>query len=148
MANSKVSAFFSLLLVFVSGCVVGAVGFRVYNTSTAVTARPQNGQPRMNPDDVKKQLIAETAKEVHLTDAQVVKLGQIYDGTREKFMELSRKRNADGRAIWDEQIKEIEDMLTPEQRPLYQQLRERRDKERQEMEKRRGHKGPGEIRKD
>ena len=57
MANTKLSAFFSLLLVFCSGAVLGILGYRIYNTPS----RP------IPPDVRRKQLIEETTREVKLT---------------------------------------------------------------------------------
>jgi hypothetical protein len=143
MANSKLSAFFSLLLVFCSGAVVGVFSYRVYNTSVAPPARPAE----RSPEDARKALIAEMTREVRLDDQQVAKLGQIYDDTRERFTDVNKNRSTEFRTIWDDQIKQIKDMLRPDQVPLYDALRVRKDAERDAERKKRGRKGgiqPGE----
>ena len=72
MANTKLSAFLSLLLVFCSGAVVGVFGYRVYSTSKVVVApRPAEKQ---DPEVRRKQLIDEMTREVKLDPEQVVKL--------------------------------------------------------------------------
>ena len=150
MANSKLSAFFSLLLVFISGAVVGVVGYRVYNTSVAPQPRPFD-RKMPDPAEVKRQLIDEMKHEVRLDDQQVKQLEQIYESTRERFDDLNKKRNVDAHAIWDDQINQIKQMLRPEQVPLYEKLRARKEAEREEERKRRAaRKGglPGDIRKD
>ena len=134
MANTKLSAFFSLLLVFCSGAVVGVFGYRVYNTSIAPPARPPGKQ---DPAEIRKQLIAEMTREVRLDELQVVQLGHIYDETKERFDELTKKRNTEARAIWDDQIQQIEKMLRPVQIPLYEKLRARKEAEREAERKRR-----------
>jgi hypothetical protein len=135
MANSKLSAFFSLLLVFCSGAVVGAIGYRVYNTSIAPPARPAG--KNQDPADIRKQLIAEMTREVRLDAQQVTRLGQIYDDTKVRFDDLTKKRNSEARDIWNEQIEEIKKMLRADQVPLYEKLRARKEAERDADRKRR-----------
>ena len=142
MANTRLSAFFSLLLVFASGVIVGVFGYRVYRTS--VDPPPRQAQTRPDPEEFRRHLIDETRQAVQLDDAQVVKLGQIYDRTRDKFNENRQKADVENRAIWNEQTTEIEAMLRPEQLPLFKSLREKRDRDRKNR-----HKGTGDgIRKD
>lgn len=136
MANTKLSAFFSLLLVFCSGGAVGAFGYRVYNTSVAPA--PRAAEKRMDPEDYRKHLIEEMRLEVHLDDQQVIKLGQIYDGTRERFNEFNKTRNTEARAIWNDQIAEIKALLRPDQIPLYEKLRIKKDAEREANDRKRG----------
>jgi hypothetical protein len=130
MANTKVSAFLSLLLVFCSGAVVGVFGYRVYNTSRVVaTLRPQEKQ---DPEVRRKQLIDETTRELKLDPDQVVKLGKAYDDTRVQFLDLRKKMNAESRTIWDEQIAQIKAFLRPDQVALYEQVRARKEAERKQ----------------
>ena len=69
MPNSRLSAFLSLLLVFVSGSVVGGFAYRLYST-TNIAATPNNkGMDRKGPPDpeaIRKARIAEIAKAVQL----------------------------------------------------------------------------------
>jgi hypothetical protein len=46
--------------------------------------------------------------------------------------------NAKGKAIWKDQVDQVNAILTPEQRPLYQQLRDKHERDREAREKRRG----------
>src|ERR1017187_2952839 len=136
MANSKLSAFLSLLLVFCSGAVVGVFGYRFYNTSVA--ASPRSPEKKQDPEERRKQLIAETTRECQLNPDQVAKLGRIYDETRERFDELNKKRNADARAIWDDQIAQIKGFLQPNQIILYEKLRARKEAEREANDRKQG----------
>jgi len=133
MANSRLSAFFSLLLVFISGAVVGVFGYRAYTHSQSVTARAP--EKKQDPEDVRKQLIDEMAKEVRLDGQQVTQLGKIYDDTRERFNEFNKQRNAEARAIWEEQTARIKALLRPDQEPLYEALRARKEAERKARRK-------------
>jgi len=137
MANSKLSAFFSVLLVFFSGTVVGAFAYRAYNTGK-VAARPSEKQ---DPEVRRRQLIDEMARECKLDPDQVAKLGKIYDETRERFFQLHKDMNERSRQAWDDQIAQVKAILRPDQIPLYDSLRARHEAERAARHK-------GDIKKD
>lgn len=147
MANTKVSAFLSLLLVFASGIVVGGFGYRAYATKVSPSPRPAEKRP--SPEDFRNRAVSEMTREVHLDDQQVVKLRDIYDETRASFDEARAAENAKlrvaGQAIHDKQVEKIKAMLRPEQIPLYDALRARHEAERAARHK---GDGKGEIRKD
>jgi hypothetical protein len=128
MANTKLSAFFSLLLVFCSGIAVGVVGYRAYNTSVTPSAKAPEKRP--TPEEFRKHLIDEMTREVHLDDQQVALLKQIYEQTRVRFDEVNTKFAAEGQSIHDEQIDKIKKMLRPDQIPLYDALPTRHEAER------------------
>jgi len=136
MANTKLSAFLSLLLVFGSGIVVGVVGYRVY--SAAEPASISKGpQKKMPPEEFRKQLVDEMAKEVHLDDQQVAQLRQIYQDTDATFIhvrdDLNSKLHIQGAAIHEQQVEKIKAILRPDQIPLYDALRARREAERKKQ---------------
>ncbi len=134
MANTKLSAFLSILLVFASGLAVGVVGTRVYSSQLAPPARPPEKQ---SPEVRLKQLVDEMTREVHLNDQQVVELKQIYGETRASFDDARAKYNtqlhAEGQAIHDQQVEKIKNILRPEQIPLYDALRQRHEEARKKM---------------
>jgi hypothetical protein len=138
MANTRLSAFLSLLLVFCSGIAVGAVGYHVYNS-----------KKRPTPEEFRNHLVQEMTKEVHLDDQQVVALKQIYEDTRASFDEARARENAklhaEGQGIHDQQVEKIRQLLRPDQVPLYEALRARHEAERKKMQEQR-HKG--DIKKD
>jgi hypothetical protein len=137
MVKSRSSAILSVALVFLSGALVGAVANRLYmvttvsSTSASLPPRP----PDRNPEDVRKHLIAEMRTEVKLDDQQVKQLEQIYDGTRERFNELHKRLDAEGRAVRDKQTEAIKALLRPDQEPLYDQLRAKHEAERKARHK-------------
>jgi len=142
MAYSKLSAFFSLLAVFCSGLVVGVVGYRAYTAKVVISPRPgEKKQP--DPEEVRKQLIAQMTRDVNLDPDQVQKLGQVYDQTRERFHGVRKEYNDKSRAIWDDQIQQIRSFLRPDQIVLYDKLRAKREAEREENGKQGRRKGPG-----
>jgi hypothetical protein len=144
MPKSKLSAFFSLVLVFASGALVGAVGHRLYTVnpvSSGSAISPMPPRQKMDPEEARRRLIADMKLKVQLDEKQIVQLNHIYDQTKEQFDQLFKKRNADGRAIWEAQTERIRAILRPDQLPLYEQYRANREAERDAERKK--HRGPG-----
>ena len=136
MANTKLSAFFSLLLVFFSGVVVGGFAYRVYSTTAAVApSNPKGPEEKRDPEAIRKHNIDEMTQAVHLDPQQVVQAEKIYDHTREQFDQVSQKHNADVRAIFDDQVAQIKAMLRPDQLPLYEALHAKHEAERKARKK-------------
>jgi len=116
------------LLVFASGAVVGALGYRTYNPPVARTVNA--------PGDFRKQYMDESKARLNLTDAQVVQLGAILDDTLAQFSQARDRENQEIRRIRDEHIAKIRMMLTAEQLPKYEQLHaEREARQKQEQQK-------------
>jgi Spy/CpxP family protein refolding chaperone len=108
------------LLVFASGAVVGALGYRTYNPPVArSTSAP--------PGDYRKQYMDESKARLNLTDAQVVQLSAILDDTFAQFSQARERENEEIRKIRDEHIAKIRMMLTPEQLPKYEKLHAERE---------------------
>jgi hypothetical protein len=144
MLQSKTSAFVSLLLVFVSGGVVGTLVDRLYISTAPVVAHKQQ-QPPPDPEEVRKRIVNEMTKEVKLDDKQVQDFEKIMDDTREQWMQLSHKQNAEGQALRDSQVERIKAMLRPDQIPLYETLHAKHEAERKKKQQERDrehHKGP------
>jgi hypothetical protein len=136
MANTKLSAFFSLLLVFFSGVVVGGFAYHVYST-TAVQA-PSNSkgsEEKRDPEAIRRRNIDEMTQAVHLDPQQVGQLENIYDHTREQFEQVFQKRDAEARAIFDDQVAQIKAMLRPDQLPLYEALHAKHEADRKARKK-------------
>ena len=142
MANTKLSAFFSLLLVFFSGVVVGGFAYRVYSTTAAVApSNPKGPEEKRDPEAIRKHNIDEMTQAVHLDPQQVVQAEKIYDHTREQFEQVFQKRDTESRAIFEDQVAQIKAMLRPDQLPLYEALRARHDAERKARKKGSGSSG-------
>jgi hypothetical protein len=127
MPKTKLSALVSLLLVFASGILVGAVAYRLYMVRTVAMAPPT---PRPSPEEVRKRIVSEMRDRVKLDDQQVARLNQIYDRTRQDFDALHKKGSQESRALWDRQKEEIQAILRPDQIPLYEQYQKERDEQR------------------
>jgi hypothetical protein len=149
MPKSKLSAFLSLALVFLSGVLVGSVVHRLYEVKTVSSSPTSPNLPprRMDPEEARKHIVAETKERCKLDDQQVAELNKIYDQTREQFDALHKKANAETRALWDNQTERIKAILRPNQVPLFDQLRAEREAERHRRKQQQGPPGtPGDHR--
>jgi len=133
---TKFSAFFSLLVVFLSGAVVGALAHRLYMVNTVYTTG--NGGPapwrKTDPEEARKRIVADLKAKIHLDDQEVAGLNSVMDESREDFHKMRDRMNAEVRSLHDEQWQKFRAMLRPDQQPLYDQWRTERDNE---MRKRR-----------
>jgi|SRR5271165_2133106 len=131
MPKSKLSAFFSLLLVFFSGAVLGAFASRLYMVKSVLgTAVTQTPPRRPDPEEVLRQRLAEMRDQVKVDDRQLQQIEQIYHQTREQFDQLHKKMSAEGRTIDESQVAKIKSVLRPDQIPLYDQMRAHHEEER------------------
>ena len=129
MLKSKFSALLSLLLVFLSGVLVGGFAYRLYNVSVA--AGSQHGK-KADPEEARKHIVADMRDHVKLDAQQVDQLQQIFDQTRDQFHQMHDRMNAEGQAIHNGQIEKIKAILRADQLPLYEQWRAERDRERKQ----------------
>jgi len=144
MLKSKFSAAVSLLLVFLSGALIGAVGYRLYTVnSVSSTANTATVKPPPDPEEVRKRLISDMRTRLSLDDQQVTQLEKIYADTRQRFEGLHAKANAETRELWDNQTTQIRAILSKDQLAKYEQWRAERDAERKKNRQRFDQKGPG-----
>lgn len=131
----RLTVLLSLLAVFVSGVVVGALGYRLYMAKTvgAVSAQ-RSGSP--SPEEFRKRYVNELRERLHLDEQQVAELNAILDRAKQRHQALREKQKPEVKAIYEQQVDEIRAMLRPEQRPEFERFREEREKKRKEMEKR------------
>jgi Spy/CpxP family protein refolding chaperone len=113
---------FYFLLVFGSGAVVGALGYRTYNPPTARTINTP-----AQPGEWRKQYMEESKARLDLTDDQVSKLKAIMDETDARFRQAREQENQEIRQIRDEHIARVRMLLTPEQLPKYEKLHAERE---------------------
>lgn len=110
-----------LLLLFVSGAVVGVLGYRVYNPPAAKSA------PRVSPEEWRHQYLQEMKNRVGMSEDQLLRLNAILDETGSRFHDARARHNQELKQIREEQFKKVREILTPEQLPKYEQLRAERD---------------------
>jgi hypothetical protein len=121
MTRKNLPIAFYLLLVFVSGSVVGALGYRTYNPPTARTV---NAPPSQS--EFRRHYIDESRTRLGLSDDQVGKLTAILDETESRFGEARERENQEIRQIREEHFTRVRMILTPEQLPKYETLRKER----------------------
>ncbi len=137
-----------LLLVFVSGSLVGALGYRFYSGRTVATdvqARPP--RPAFDPVRARNRWIEPLQTRLKLSPDQVQKLNAIYDSTGRRFGDARKKAEAETRKIMDpemaalhkDQIAQIEALLDAGQLTEYRKMLEER---RKAMEKRKNNPRP------
>jgi hypothetical protein len=115
-----------LALLFLGGVVVGAFGHRLY-TLNSVNA---SVNPR-NPEEFRRRYVAEMRTRLKLTDDQVTRLGPVLDETRQRHRELMDKHRPEFKAIQDEQVRRIREILTDSQQAEYTRMLAEREKQRQ-----------------
>ncbi len=110
------------LLVFASGAVVGALGYRTYNPPTARTVNTP-----APPVDWRKQYMEESKARLDLTQDQVKQLSTIMDDTETRFRQARERENQEIRQIRDEHIAKVRMMLSADQLPKYEKLHAERE---------------------
>jgi hypothetical protein len=110
-----------LFLVFVSGGVVGALGYRIYKPPSA------SSNARMSPEEFRRQYLLEIKTRVNLTDDQLQKVNAILDETRSRFHDARDKHNQIVKQIGEEQRAKMRTILAPEQLPKAEQFWQDRD---------------------
>jgi hypothetical protein len=125
MRRSSLAAALYLALVFVSGIVVGAFGYKLYSGSSVSAT-----SPRKSPEEYKRHYLAEMQSRLTLTDAQLSKVSAILDETRDQYRLFRDTHKAEMQAILDAQVRGIKAVLSPEQRQEYEKMREERQKRR------------------
>jgi hypothetical protein len=115
-----------LALLFLGGVAVGVFGHRLY-TLNSVNA---SVNPR-NPEEFRRRYVAEMRTRLKLTDDQVARLGPVLDETRQRHRELMDKHRPEFKAIQDEQVRRIREILTDSQQAEYTRMLADREKQRQ-----------------
>jgi hypothetical protein len=110
-----------LFLVFVSGAVVGALGYRIYKPPSA------SSNARMSPEEFRRQYLLEIKTRVNLTDDQLQKVNAILDETRSRFHDARDRHNQIVKQIGEEQRAKMRTILAPEQLPKAEQFWQDRD---------------------
>ena len=112
-----------LFVVFVSGSVLGALGYRLYNPPTTKS----NAAPKLSPEEWRRQNIEEMRQKLNLTPDQVQKVNTVYDETHSRFESAHNTHNQVVKQIREDHVSKIRSLLTAEQLPKYEQLRAERE---------------------
>jgi hypothetical protein len=128
------STAFYILLVFLSGAVVGAFAHRLYMVNTVVSAKP---------DEVRHHILDEMRTRLSLSDDQVKQLNAIMDSTKARYHEVKERWDKQSKqaaqpelkAITEDQAGKIRAILSEPQRVEYEKYRAERQKRREQQRK-------------
>jgi len=111
-----------LVLVFLSGVLVGIFAYGLYNArSVSAKANP------CSPEAVRHRYTDEMKSRLSLRQDQMRELTTILDNTRGRFHALREKYHPEVQAIQDEQTDAIRKMLDSHQRAEYEKMRQERE---------------------
>jgi hypothetical protein len=131
MKRTTLSTAIYVLLVFLSGAVVGAFAHRLYVVNTVVSAKP---------DEVRHHILEEMRTRLSLSDVQVGQLNAIMDSTKARYHEVKERWEQQSRqaakpelkAITEDQAEKIKAILSEPQRAEYEKYRAERQKRREQ----------------
>jgi len=147
MPKSKASAFFSVLLVFLSGAAVGAVGYRLYAVKSVTGS----------PEDVRKLVVTSLRDKVKLDDQQFAQVQKIYEDQHDAFLKIDaeyhakvdpivdpifKAERAETRQLHEQAVAKIKAILRPDQVPLYEKWQADRQADRKRLQKQQQHDHP------
>src|SRR5438105_2620667 len=91
-----------VLLVFLSGAMVGVVGYRLYSAKSVIATQP-SAPPKMKPEEWRRHIIEEMRTRLKLNDEQVTKLQAAFDTTHERFTAYDQRSKAERKSIIEDQ---------------------------------------------
>lgn len=110
-------------LVFLSGAVLGAFSHRLYTVSGVSANAPRN------PEEFRRRYMEEMKSRLKLSADQVTKLSAILDETRARVRSTRESIEPEIRKIRDEQQEKVHQILSADQRPEYDKMRQEREAE-------------------
>lgn len=118
-----------LLLVFLSGTLVGVFAYRLYMVNTVLSSEGVFRAPR-SPEEFRRRYLEEMTTRLHLSGEQVQQLREIVDETGQRIREVHERSRPEMKAIDQAQYEKIQVMLTETQRAEYEKMRAEREKRR------------------
>jgi hypothetical protein len=123
MLRSRWSAALYLVLVFLSGALLGGLAYRLYAVNTVAATVPQ----RIDPVEWRKRYMDEMHSRLHTDADQEAQINQILDETGAAVGKIREREKQEAQDEQNRQIAKIVQLLRPEQRPIYAQLRKERE---------------------
>lgn len=120
-----------LLLVFLSGVAVGAVGYHFYRTNVAGAASTPS---RRSPEEFRRNFVKLLKEKLQLSPEQVSELVVILDESGAKFRQARAKFRAESETIERAQVERILAILKPDQQRVYRSMLEEWEKKRRARE--------------
>ena len=133
MKHWKIPIALYLFFVFLSGAVVGALGYRTYNPPSARGVGPRRGT-----EQFRRQYLDEMRTRLNLSPDQMGKLEVILNRTDERFNDARAQHNQMIRELREDHVASVHEILTPEQLPKYEQLRTERERRAKQLKESRG----------
>jgi hypothetical protein len=130
--KSSLPVALSMLVVFLSGSVVGALAHRLYMVKSVGAVRDLRPP---SPQEYKNRYISELKSRLALNEAQVSKVAAVLDHTNSRFRELHERTRPERSKIHETQVEEIRSILSSEQLPKYEQYLKDRERRRKEAQK-------------
>lgn len=124
--RSSLTAFAYLVVVFLSGTLVGVFASRLYMVGTV---RSSSGH--RSPEEYRRRYIEEMSKRLRLSTEQIASLQQIMDQTRQRYHDVHERYRPELKAIEDEQYQKVNGILAAAQRAEYEKMRQERERRRQ-----------------
>ena len=126
------AALLSMLAVFSSGAVLGALSYKLYTAKT-VTAAP--APKKETPEEWRKRFMGEMQSRLSLKSEQVGELSSILDDTRDRFRAAREENQTKMKSIQLAQREKIKSMLNDAQKAEYGKMLEERERRNKEREK-------------
>jgi len=120
-SNARRNAILLVAVAFVAGALIGFAGGRVYS----IFHGPLRGR---GPEFMRGRIVSHLDHELSLTPQQHDQIAQIMDRHHKRMLELSGGIQPQMRQEIDTANREIEALLTPEQRKKFQTMRMRMDR--------------------
>ena len=128
MNRTKIKLVAGIVALFIIGGVIGLLGDRLYMEHKLRRLTEFNSEQR------KAYILQKYTKELHLTEAQQIEIRKIIDEKSEEIAQNTQRYKEDIDKIRQRYDERIKALLTPEQRQLYDEMKQR-IKERWKKEK-------------
>jgi Spy/CpxP family protein refolding chaperone len=119
-------------LVFILGAAIGGVfGYSFAHRSYAASQAPA---ATLSEPERRAKRIAEMTKEVGLTPEQSTQIDQIIHQAHDEMKTIHEKSDADVDVVRQRAREQMRSLLTPEQRPKFEAMIQRKDQERKKQQ--------------
>ena len=124
MKRSNVSIIVYLCLVFLSGMLVGSIGFKLYNARSVSASLKTNP---CTPEAARSRYLNDMQTRLQLRPEQIDKLTVILEDTHQRFRALREKYKPEVKVIQEEQAASIRTFLDEPQKAEYEKMRLERE---------------------
>ena len=129
MRPMKLSVAFYLLLVFLSGVIVGGLAHRFFGLREVRAERSRSGEWR-------KKYVEQMQSRLQLSGDQLQKLNEILDATRNRHRQVRQRMKPEMSAIHKEHVNQVRAILTDAQLTEYEKMRDEWEERRARKRKR------------